>query len=99
MITLGSQQRFKDRVILIRRREAIAAMDFFTVPTITFGALYCFFVVSHGRRGILHFNVTKRPTSLWVAQQLRWWNSPSATALRYCSPSLSDPEAGRVQAT
>jgi putative transposase len=25
-------------------REAIAAMDFFTVPTLTFGVLYCFFV-------------------------------------------------------
>jgi hypothetical protein len=40
---------------LRNHREAIAAMDFFTVPTITFGALYCFFVVSHGRRRILHF--------------------------------------------
>jgi hypothetical protein len=40
-------------------REAIAAMDFFTVPTITFGLLYCFFVISHDRRRILHVNVTK----------------------------------------
>jgi putative transposase len=30
-------------------REAIAAMDFFTVPTLTFGVLYCFFVISHDR--------------------------------------------------
>ena len=56
---------------LRNHREAIAAMDFFTVPTITFGALYCFFVISHGRRRILHFNVTKHPTSLWIVQQLR----------------------------
>jgi len=28
-------------------REAIAAMDFFTVPTITFGTLCCFFIISH----------------------------------------------------
>jgi putative transposase len=56
---------------LRNHREAIAAMDFFTVPTITFGVLYCFSVVSHGRRRILHFNVTKHPTSLWVVQQLR----------------------------
>ena len=27
--------------------EAMAAMDFFTVPTLTFGILYCFFVISH----------------------------------------------------
>src|SRR5271156_3410212 len=56
---------------LRNHREAIAAMDFFTVPTLTFGVLYCFFVISHGRRRILHCNVTKHPTSLWVVQQLR----------------------------
>ncbi len=56
---------------LRNHREAIAAMDFFTVPTITFSVLYCFFVISHDRRRILHFNVTKHPTSLWIVQQLR----------------------------
>ena len=56
---------------LRNHREAIAAMDVFTVPTITFGVLYCFFVISHDRRCILHFNVTKHPTSLWIVQQLR----------------------------
>jgi hypothetical protein len=30
---------------LRNHREAIAAMDFFTVPTLTFGVLYCFFVL------------------------------------------------------
>ena len=56
---------------LSNHREAIAAMDFFTVPTLTFGVLYCFFVISHDRRRILHCNVTKHPTSAWVVQQLR----------------------------
>jgi putative transposase len=56
---------------LRNHRETIAAMDFFTVPTITFGVLYCFFVISHDRRKILHFNVTKHPTSRWIVQQLR----------------------------
>jgi hypothetical protein len=28
---------------LTNHREAITAMDFFTVPTLTFGVLYCFF--------------------------------------------------------
>ena len=56
---------------LRNHRESIAAMDFFTVPTFTFGALYCFFVISHDRRRILHFNVTRHPTSLWIVQQLR----------------------------
>jgi hypothetical protein len=56
---------------LRNHREAIAAMDFFTVPTVTFGVLYCFFVISHDRRRILHCNVTRHPTSLWIVQQLR----------------------------
>jgi hypothetical protein len=30
-------------------------MDFFTVPTLTFGVLYCFFLIGHDRRKILHF--------------------------------------------
>jgi len=56
---------------LRNHREAIAAMDFFAAPTITFGVLYGFFVISHDRRRILHFNVTKHPTSSWIVQQLR----------------------------
>ena len=56
---------------LRNHREAIAAMDFFTVPTLTFGVLYCFFVIGHDRRKILHFNVTRNPNALWVVQQLR----------------------------
>jgi transposase InsO family protein len=56
---------------LRNHREAIVAMDFFTVPTLTFGVLYCFFVISHDRRRILHCKATKYPTSSWVIQQLR----------------------------
>jgi len=56
---------------LSNHREAIAAMDFFTVPTVTFGVLYGFFVIAHEGRRIIHFNVTRHPTSAWVVQQLR----------------------------
>jgi len=56
---------------LSNHREAIAAMDFFTVPTLTFGVLYCFFVIAHDRRRILQCHVTGHPTSAWVIQQLR----------------------------
>ena len=56
---------------LRNHREAIAAIDFFTVPTITFRLLYCFFAIDHGRRKILHFSVTAHPTADWVVQQLR----------------------------
>src|SRR5215469_11582241 len=55
---------------LRNHREAIAAMDFFTVPTLTFGVLYGFFVIAHDRRRILHCNVTGSPEAVWVALQL-----------------------------
>jgi putative transposase len=51
------------RAFLGNHREAIAAMDFFTVPTIAFGVLCCFFVIGRNRRRILHFSVTRLPTS------------------------------------
>ena len=51
--------------------EAIAAFDFFTVPNLYFRTLYCFFVIEHGRRRVLHFNATLHPTSDWIVQQLR----------------------------
>jgi transposase InsO family protein len=56
---------------LSNHREAIAAMDFFTVPTLTFDVLNCFFVIAHNRRRILHCNVTRHPSAAWVIQQLR----------------------------
>jgi len=67
---------------LSNHREAVAAMDFFVVPTLTFGVLYCFFVIAHDRRRILHCNVTKYPTSAWGVQQLRE-AFPYDTAPRY----------------
>ena len=43
-------------------------MDFFAVPTVTFRVLYCFFVIEHERRKILHCNVTPHPTAEWIVQ-------------------------------
>jgi len=56
---------------LKNHREAIAAFDFLTVPTLSFRTLYCFFAIEHSRRRILHFNVTLHPTTTWIMQQLR----------------------------
>jgi hypothetical protein len=56
---------------LRNHRDAIAAMDFFVVPTVRFQLLYVWFVLHHGRRRIIHFNATKNPTASWVVQQLR----------------------------
>ncbi len=56
---------------LRNHRDAIAAMDFFVVPTIALRLLYGFFVIEHGRRRVLHFNATFNPSAVWVIQQLR----------------------------
>jgi putative transposase len=66
-------------------REAIAAMDFFTVPTLTFGVLYCFFVIGHDRRKILGVNVTRNPNALWIVQQMReaWPYAPAPRFLLF----------------
>jgi hypothetical protein len=56
---------------LHNHREAIAAMDLFVVFTVKFRLLYVLFVIRHGRRQIVHFNVTEHPTAAWVIQQLR----------------------------
>ena len=58
------------RAFLKNHAGEIAAVDFFTVPTITFRALFCFIVLRHGRRRLVHFNVTPHPSSLWAAQQI-----------------------------
>ncbi len=65
----GKQQRWG--TFLTNHRGAIAAMDFFVVPTVTFRVLYVWFVIDHSRRRIIHFNVTANPTAEWVIQQLR----------------------------
>jgi putative transposase len=41
------------------------------VPKLTFKLLYCFFVIEHGRRRVLHLNITRHPTAEWVMKQLR----------------------------
>jgi transposase InsO family protein len=56
---------------LLNHRDVIAAMDFLVVPTVRFKLLYVWFVVKHGRRQVLHVNLTSHPTSSWTIQQLR----------------------------
>jgi len=58
------------RTFLHNHMNTTVACDFFTVPTLFFRTLYCFVVLSHDRRKILHINVTKNPTAEWAARQL-----------------------------
>ena len=47
-----------------------AGCDFFVVPTAAFRMLYCFIVLGHDRRRIVHFNVTQHPSAEWTGQQI-----------------------------
>ena len=73
MRRLGRSPERRQRWLTFLRnhREAIVAMDFFTVPTATFRVLYVWFAIKHSRREIVHWSVTDSPTSPWVVQQLR----------------------------
>jgi hypothetical protein len=55
------QQRWM--TFLRNHKDVIAGMDFFVVPTVRFRLLYVWFAIDHGRRRILHFNVTENPTA------------------------------------
>jgi transposase InsO family protein len=63
------QQRWM--TFLRNHKDVIAGMDFFVVPTVRFRLLWVWFAIDHGRRKILHFNVTENPNARWVIQQLR----------------------------
>jgi hypothetical protein len=46
------------------------ALDFFVVATVRFQLLYCFIVLRHERRCVVHLNVTPHPTARWTPQQV-----------------------------
>jgi transposase InsO family protein len=57
------------RTFLRNHAAAIWAADLFTVQTLTFRTLYVLLFVSHGRRELVHLNVTTSPTAAWVWRQ------------------------------
>jgi Integrase core domain len=48
----------------------LAAIDMFVVATATFQLLYTFIVLSHDRRRVVHFEVTRNPTQVWLSGQM-----------------------------
>src|SRR5258705_7935118 len=70
-LDVGADPYQRWMTFLRNHRDLIAAMDFFVVPTASFRLLYVWFALDHGRRRILHFNVTANPSARWVIHQLR----------------------------
>jgi hypothetical protein len=59
------------RTFLTNHAHQIAGIDFFNVVTINFKVLYCFVVLGHGSRKIIHFNVTTNPGQAWTKLQIK----------------------------
>jgi putative transposase len=51
--------------------SGVGACDFLQVTDLFFRPLYVFFIIELQSRKVIHVNVTRSPTDLWVAQQLR----------------------------
>src|SRR5437868_15208912 len=65
--------------------QAIAAIDLFVVPTLSFERLFAVLVLGHDRRQLLWFEVTRHPTAEWLARQITEafpWASASAYLVR-----------------
>ena len=68
------------KTFLRNHADAIASMDMFVVPTISFRLLYGLAILLHSRRELLWLGVTSHPDAEWIARQLTeacgWRNVP-----------------------
>jgi len=58
------------KTFLRNHADAIASMDMFVVPTISFRLLYGLLILRHSRRELLWLGVTEHPSAEWIAWQL-----------------------------
>jgi putative transposase len=58
------------KTFLKNHTRDLVALDFFTVPTVTFKVLFVLVILAHERRRIVHVNITEHPTAEWTAQQV-----------------------------
>jgi transposase InsO family protein len=69
------------KAFLRNHADVIAAIDLCVVPTLTIEQLYVLLVLGHGRRERLWFEVTRHPTSEWLARQITeafpWASAPA----------------------
>src|SRR6516165_2039289 len=68
------------KVFLHNHADAIASMDLFLVPTISFRLLYGLLILRHARRELLWLGVTAHPSAEWIVGQLTeaygWQQAP-----------------------
>jgi transposase InsO family protein len=54
------------RTFLANHAHALWAADLLVVQSLTFTTLYVLILIAHGRRALVHLNVTAHPTAAWV---------------------------------
>lgn len=73
------------RTFLHDHADMLVAIDLLTVQTLTFETLYAFIMIGHGRRVLMHTEVARYPTALWLANQITEvfpWENPNLILLR-----------------
>src|SRR5215204_1560434 len=58
------------RTFLANHAHQLWAADLFVVQTLTFKTLYVLVLIAHGRRELVHINVTAHPAAAWIWRQL-----------------------------
>ena len=79
----------------------IAAIDMFVVATATFRILYALIVLGHDRRKVIHFDVTRNPTQVWLSRQMTEafpWDTAPRYLLRDRDTSYGPAFRDRVKA-
>ena len=59
------------KIFLRNHAAEVWACDFLQITDLFFRPLFAFFLIELKSRRVMHVNVTRSPTDLWVAQQLR----------------------------
>ena len=89
------------RTFLRYEAIGIAAIDMFVAGSASFRLLYIRIVLTHRRREIVRFDVTRHPTAAWLSQQVIEafpWDTASRFLLRHCDASYGSVFSKRVAA-
>ena len=87
------------RTFLTNHAHHLWAADLFTVPTLTFKTLYVLVLIAHGRRELVHVNVTANPTAAWVWRQLIEATPWATSHAISCAIAMASTAATSVGAT
>jgi hypothetical protein len=73
------------RTFVHNHADAIASIDMFVVPTISFGLVYGLLILRQSRRELLWLGVTAHPNAEWLAHRLTeacGWDKPPRYLIR-----------------